>query len=54
MKYKANAEEAKLQLILSLNKVNYRQEQQFFESYTITGCMIELTGLVQLIKIYQM
>jgi hypothetical protein len=53
MKYKANAEEAKLQLILSLNKVNYRQEQQFFESYTITGCMIifELTGLVQLIKI---
>jgi len=53
MKYKANAEEAKLQLIPSLNKVNYRQEQQFFEG-NILYDHFKLTGLVQLIKIYQM
>ena len=53
MNYKANAEEAKLRLIPSLNKVNYRQEQQFFESNRLYD-HFELTGLDRLIKIYQM
>lgn len=53
MKYKANVEEAELQLVLPLNKANYRQGQQFFESNRLYD-HFELTALVRLIKIYQM